>query len=342
MPPRDSRPPRRSLPPAVSNRKSGSSSKRKKKSGGLPTGVIAGVVGVAVLVGIVVIAWNSFRGTGTAPAAVSEAPPPVNSPSTSSPSSAATTAHPTPVTGEVAPAAGRPAAAEAPATTGLTSTADVPGSAPTAAPAQTKAVAEPEQKPPRGMVPNTTGALSQPTPEMAAMERKGFMRQMQSSKWSLTNEGVDHWYSIQVTFTDADLPLLKPFPNLEVLDIPGADFSDQGAVQLAEMFPGLKQLNLDRTRITDGGLKALAVLGALEELELSQTAVTDRGLKTISESFPNLKMLAINETRVTDKGLKALANLKNLKTVKAKKSKVTKAGSDALRKELPACVVTVE
>jgi Leucine-rich repeat (LRR) protein len=86
--------------------------------------------------------------------------------------------------------------------------------------------------------------------------------------------------------TDAQMPYVAQFAQLEELGLPGSS-------------------------ITDEGLKYLVALPKLTSLSLGNTLVTDRGMATIGK-IKTLKYLAVREPNVTTAGLKELVQLPDI------------------------------
>jgi hypothetical protein len=114
--------------------------------------------------------------------------------------------------------------------------------------------------------------------------------------------------------TDADLKLLKAFPQLQVLKLDAA------------------------SKITDAGLKEVASLKHLQDLGLGSTQVTDAGLKHLA-GLKQLKALNLNFTKVTDAGLEDLASLGRLELLGLSFTTVSPAAIKKLQQSLPKCKI---
>jgi hypothetical protein len=109
--------------------------------------------------------------------------------------------------------------------------------------------------------------------------------------------------------TDAQLPLFNTLPQLEELDLYGAQVSDEGLTQLN--MPQLKILSLaDCRRVTDAGLSNLAGLTRLESLNLCGSSVAGRNLKGLA-AIATLRtvMLAGAQFRGNDHSIAELKDL---------------------------------
>lgn len=151
---------------------------------------------------------------------------------------------------------------------------------------------------------------------------------------------------------DTDIALLRPFVDLERLELVGAGFNGTGLVHLNALkhlrhlglsnnpltddslaalrgLQRLETLNLQLTPLTDAGLPHLRELGRLRELLLSGTSVTDAGLAWIKD-LVELRVLGLDETAVTDAGLDHLRSLTKLEAIRLP-STTTDTGLSALR-----------
>jgi hypothetical protein len=108
---------------------------------------------------------------------------------------------------------------------------------------------------------------------------------------------------------DADLALLKSFPNL-------------------------RELYLGRAKVGNPGMTHLAALGKLQTLSLAYTQVTDEGLKDLA-GLKQLESLALTGTKVGDAGLKHLHQMKQLRELYLRGTGVSDMGVAELRKAIP-------
>jgi Leucine-rich repeat (LRR) protein len=135
------------------------------------------------------------------------------------------------------------------------------------------------------------------------------------------------------SITDAEVAVLKEFPQLEELSLRNTQVSNLGATHLA--IPSLQVLDVGHTLLSDPalaflgknenlrkldmahtlvegpGLAALANLAHLEELNLASSALTDEGLEHIGKTS-GLQRLSLDYTDVSDRGLSHLAGLGRL------------------------------
>lgn len=136
----------------------------------------------------------------------------------------------------------------------------------------------------------------------------------------------------KVTFINLDdvtdlasvLPILKDFPELEVLSISNRRFTDGHAKHLADL-RNLRDLNLYRSNIGDEGLVHLAKIRYLSWLPIGETRITDNGLKVLG-GMTRLQYLGLRGNNVTDAGLAHLRKLTDLTGLHLGETKVTDAG----------------
>ena len=106
------------------------------------------------------------------------------------------------------------------------------------------------------------------------------------------------------------------------------------------LFPKLRSLGLNETKVTDGGLEVLEEFSELDRLGLRGMGLTDRGMEHVGDCarlrhVKNLMLLDVSDTQVSDAGILKLATLENLQTLFVRGSRVTAAGAEALKKDLP-------
>jgi type II secretory pathway pseudopilin PulG len=130
-------------------------------------------------------------------------------------------------------------------------------------------------------------------------------------QWLTDLQGVDFFCPVitvhvypNTNITDADLALLKTFPNLQCLYINRSSITDAGLKNLSAL-TRLQFLYLDRPCISDEGLRSLQNLAQLRELDLSKTQITDGSLKQLRE-LKSLQMLNLRDTNVTTHGVQEL------------------------------------
>src|SRR5262249_2367132 len=90
------------------------------------------------------------------------------------------------------------------------------------------------------------------------------------------------------------VPISKAFYSVFDVHIYGAEFKDAD-MRLLRAFPNLPGLSVNDTAITDEGLQELKMLSRLQGLSLSGAAITDQGLKNL-ERHPRLRSLDLQRT----------------------------------------------
>lgn len=144
---------------------------------------------------------------------------------------------------------------------------------------------------------------------------------------------------------DNDIPALKHFKHLKILDFEGgwavknAKVTDKGLKLLSELeLNELENLTLGfNDDITDDGLEYLVKLKTIKWLGLGHIPhISDVGLLSIS-SMTGLEGLDLRDcTQITDAGLMELAKLRNIKFLILEGcSKITTTGINALAAKLP-------
>ncbi|WP_029632189.1 leucine-rich repeat domain-containing protein [Zavarzinella formosa] len=97
--------------------------------------------------------------------------------------------------------------------------------------------------------------------------------------------------------------LAEQCPQLQSLNLDGAQLTDAGVTVLAQHCPQLEYLHLAHTAVTDEGVSEVAKhCPLLQSLNLSDTSVTDAGITAVGENCPELRFLCLSNTRVTDAG----------------------------------------
>ncbi len=150
---------------------------------------------------------------------------------------------------------------------------------------------------------------------------------------------------------------LEHFPDLELLNLSGTPFGDDGLRHLAGLLE-LRVLLLLDTRVTDEGLRHLPGRTRLWALGLAYCQVTDAGLRYLEgfrllsflslagtqvsdQGMPHLgacsllRDLSLNDTRVTDAGLQHLKGLKGLRELDVVDTPVSAGGVKKLKEALP-------
>lgn len=154
---------------------------------------------------------------------------------------------------------------------------------------------------------------------------------------------------------DAWLATLANCPNLDRLELNGADVSDAGLAQLTgltrlaslgvvnspkvtdatveNLIPFLTTLNTLNlgSSLTDRSLPTLGRMKNLKYLVLSRSRVTDRGIASLRE-LTGLVGLYLEQTAVTDDGLASLSELTNLQQLNLGETRVTGVGFKSLDK----------
>jgi uncharacterized membrane protein len=115
-------------------------------------------------------------------------------------------------------------------------------------------------------------------------------------------------------------------------------FDDEEFAKLAPLVPHLVTADLSATKITDQTVAALKSATRLRQLRLAETAVTDAAVEVIS-SLPALESLNLYGTALTDEGADKLKSMKNLRKLYLWQTSVSPETVEALRKELPECVI---
>jgi hypothetical protein len=89
--------------------------------------------------------------------------------------------------------------------------------------------------------------------------------------------------------TDADLSILRTFPQLEALSLSYSGVTDAGLTQLSG-FEHLRILELDKTAVTDAGLEGLSRLPRLRSLSAVCSGTTWKSRKRLRESNPAIQV----------------------------------------------------
>jgi len=131
---------------------------------------------------------------------------------------------------------------------------------------------------------------------------------------------------------DEDLEPLRSLPNLRWLKLPGP-VGDPGLEAIAAC-RDLEILNLPGAAFTDGGLAKLATLDRLSLLRFGSPRVTDSGLGHL-KSLPRLKALHLIGVPITDAGLEAVASVETLESFYLDRGEVTEAGLGRLLADRP-------
>jgi hypothetical protein len=122
-----------------------------------------------------------------------------------------------------------------------------------------------------------------------------------------------------------------------VLDLSGKEVDDQTFEQLSGL-RFLRELVLDRTRITDAGTHVLKSFPRLRSLSLRFTDITDHSTKAIAD-LQGLIWLYLTHTRISDSSIGNLSKLQQLDELYVRWTNLTDDGSDQLKQSLPDCAV---
>lgn len=117
----------------------------------------------------------------------------------------------------------------------------------------------------------------------------------------------------------------KPAGPITDIDLSNKAATDADLKLIAGAAPGLKYLDLSKTKVTDDGLAEVAKLKALRYLTLDETKVTNKGVQRLT----GLKLVSISlmECPVDDAALESLGKIKTLERVTLWEQKgVTDAG----------------
>lgn len=120
--------------------------------------------------------------------------------------------------------------------------------------------------------------------------------------------------------TDGVVDALRGRPELELLDLSGAQISDEGFARLAKSLKRLRRLVIDHTPISRKGLQHLRGFENLEKLRCYQLEWDDSGSRfddSVAISLVGMKSLKsiTGDVDLTDKGVTALAKLPSLETL---------------------------
>ena len=98
-------------------------------------------------------------------------------------------------------------------------------------------------------------------------------------------------YLHETKISNAGLKNLKPFVNLEELDLELTSINDEGLSLLATSCPNLKELSLNQTIVSDEGVVHLLKFASLESLGLEGcTQFTEAGRDRLKAGIPGLKV----------------------------------------------------
>ncbi|MEM9378558.1 MAG: hypothetical protein AAGB93_01320 [Planctomycetota bacterium] len=96
--------------------------------------------------------------------------------------------------------------------------------------------------------------------------------------------------------TENDLRYTPAMPSLEQLKLNFLELEDT-AVELLSVYPSLKHVELDQSRMTDAGLERLMQLNpGLTRVEVRNTQISSNGLRRIAELYPGCEFVTQSGT----------------------------------------------
>lgn len=145
----------------------------------------------------------------------------------------------------------------------------------------------------------------------------------------------------KTSFGDAGLKYIEPLTKLKTLDFIDCPRITDASLPRISGFANLEGLFLYGTGVTDAGMPALAKLRNLEFLSLQRTAIGDAGLAYVAD-LPNLQKLLLGTDRIvdgsppiTERGLAELVRLPKLKLLALWNVELTEGAVEALRSLKP-------
>jgi Leucine Rich Repeat (LRR) protein len=109
-------------------------------------------------------------------------------------------------------------------------------------------------------------------------------------------------------------------PRLDLRRIWGVSFEgsriQDAELQLLRSFPNLRSVDLRKTEITDQGLRNVANIKSIEFLSLQHTEIGDGAVPYLSQ-LPRLRNLDLRGSRITRNGVDQLREASTLKTILA-------------------------
>jgi hypothetical protein len=156
-----------------------------------------------------------------------------------------------------------------------------------------------------------------------------------SIEWNELNDGCAALQVLEVAHAelqDDALQVVAVLPNLTRLKL-GAPIADAGAAHIA-VAQQLEILNLPEAEFTDAGLASLSTLPRLQLLRIHSPHVSDAGLSHIA-GMQSLRFLHLIDVPVTDAGLKHLYEMTWLESFYLDGGRCTDEGLSALLKALP-------
>jgi Leucine-rich repeat (LRR) protein len=143
-------------------------------------------------------------------------------------------------------------------------------------------------------------------------------------------------YADAVGDTDHPRPLdarslghLRNIHGLRDLNLNYTRLDEAGLEQLGRL-ENLEDLDLSHVRISDEGLRRLRGLTHLTRLRLTSSLLTDRGMEALGQ-LESLRELSLRGTQIGDDGLRRLGRLKGLEELNLVNTRVTDAGLKHLR-----------
>jgi hypothetical protein len=111
---------------------------------------------------------------------------------------------------------------------------------------------------------------------LSQLEGKYNVRCLVLTKTAITDEGIKYLRGM----------------NLQTLDLSSTKITDKGLAALGELeFPRLKEIALERTRVTNDGLMHLASFKNLEWISIAGTKVTKEGIRHLKAKLPEATVL---------------------------------------------------
>jgi len=108
---------------------------------------------------------------------------------------------------------------------------------------------------------------------------------------SLPVESLEALHLCDSRITAEDLRYLPPMPSLRTLKLNFLELDDASIAAL-NVYPALRHVELDGSRIGDAGLESLLSLNpGLERIEMRNSQVTDEGVRRIVQSHPRCEVV---------------------------------------------------
>ena len=116
---------------------------------------------------------------------------------------------------------------------------------------------------------------------------------------------------IRSRLTDAAIPFIINMKSLQFLNLPQADFTDDGILALSA-HPNIELLRIGGKRLSNKSLESIATMSSMSFLHLIAVPIDDQGLPALYD-MQHLQSLYLDDTAVTDEGLvKLLEHLPRL------------------------------